>query len=168
MRTGDAMLREIEVGLLSALVKSAPLARHLLKTGLRPEIFPSAEGREMARLILRVRDGVGDVTGAVEDQIAEAANLGAEGARLLRAVQDVPCPEREQALAYLALFDLTETANRCQPVSAEAAEAQRQRSAARQEQAPGAALHSLRRVHLPDPTTPLPGQPPNGQTPQAE
>ena len=155
---GEAMLPEIETRLLSALLKSAELARGLLKAGLRPDLLPSPEGRELARLILRVRDAAGDVTGAVEDQIGEAAALDEDAARLLALVRHAPCPGREEALAYLALFELTETAERCRSGPAGAAETPLHRPSALQDPPPGASLHSLRRIHLPEPTASTPGE----------
>lgn len=62
----EEILREIEGSILSALLKSASGARDLLKAGFRPDLLPSPEGRDLARLILRVRDAQGDVTESVE------------------------------------------------------------------------------------------------------
>jgi hypothetical protein len=170
---GGKVLREIEVSLLSALLKDGLLARDLTKAGLRPDLLPSPAGRELARLVLRVRDAGGDVTQSVEAQIADVGPLEAEAVRLLDLARSTPCPAREQALAYLALLEISEASERLRATVARADEhfggwpPATTKSKAR-DSAPEAPPSQLRRVHLPDPTAPLPTEPPERRRPEAD
>jgi hypothetical protein len=166
-------LRGIEVGLLSALLKGGAAARDLVKSGFRPDLMPSPMGRDLARLVLRVRDAHGDVTEDVEAQIPEMHSVGAEGARLLALARSTPRPDREQALAYLALLELSETGERLRATEAQIQELLGPSAApdhARRGAPPSPAApdRQLRRVRLPDPRAPRPGDLPVSGKPEQE
>jgi hypothetical protein len=160
---GDEILRQIEVSLLSALLKSGILARDLAKAGFRPNLLPSPEGQDLAQVILRLRDSRGDVTEDVEAQVAAMASRRATVAALLAVARDASCPYREQALAHLALLELCETSRLLRVVQTEAdrllggspAPPENTRAPAHPRRAVPA---RYRRVHMADPANPVPGE----------
>jgi hypothetical protein len=165
-KMSETILREIEAGILSALLKSGDVARDLMKGGFRPDHLPSAEGRDLARMILRVRDMRGDVSEVVEEQIREVGALGHEAARLLDLARNAPSPTAGMVLAVLAAFDLSEATERLRAHGAIIDRALKDQPAAKRKPAPPdrAALPApdpKRRVHLPDPGDRLPGEPPH-------
>jgi hypothetical protein len=165
-------LRGIEVGLLSALLKGGATARELVKAGFRPDLLPSPMARDLARLVLRVRDARGDVTEDVEAQIPEMHSLGVEGARLLALARGAPSPDRAQALAYLAVLELSETSERLRATGAQAREIleSAEPDDARHGPRPSAAAphRPLRRIRLPEPGAPRPGDPPVSAKPEED
>lgn len=166
-----AVLREVEVKLLSALLKGTGVAGHLVKAGFRPDLLPSPEGRDLARLILRLRDARGDVTEGVEAQAADASSLGAEGAGLLDLARDTPCPDREQALAYLAALELSETSERLRATAARAEDLLGPSRPPGNSQADtpsprGTSPRQVRRVRMLDPRLPIPSKTPDPRKPE--
>ncbi len=167
------MLREIEIGVQSTLLKSRPTARALLKAGCRPDLMPSPMGRDLARLVLRLRDARGDITEDVEAQIPKMRSLGAEGARLLALARGAPRPDRAQALAFLAALELSETSERLRGAAPKVEELLgppsshgTPRTSADLFRASGS--RQLRRVTLPEPGAQTPVDPPEPRKPSSD
>ena len=165
------MFREIELAIVSALLTSAALAKELVKAGFGPDCLRSPEARDLARLILRVRDACGDVTEAVEDQLAEVSPLELETAHLLDAARCVPCPKRQEALAFLAMLELSAAAERLGATAAKADDLLDSRPSGSDSPNPydrshGAVPPPLRRVHLPEPAAITPGTARDPQIPE--
>lgn len=101
--------REIEVSVSSALLKSAAIARDLVKARFRPNLLPSPAGLDPTRLILRARDARGEVTEAAEERISEVGPVVSKAARQLQPARRPARPQREQTLGSIAALELSQT-----------------------------------------------------------